>query len=71
MANPFRYRMWDGREVETTGADDRVQKVKGFNFDQCTSALAIPNLQKSVERAVHARLRLLGNPYLRQTGEES
>lgn len=60
MGNPFRHRMWDGMEVETTSADDRVKKVKDFNSDQCYAALTVRGLQKSVERAVHARLRSLG-----------
>ncbi|SDI52504.1 hypothetical protein [Propionivibrio dicarboxylicus] len=65
MSNPFRYRMYDGREVETTSADDRVKKVKGFSLDQCNSALSLPGLQKSVERAVHTRLRSLGVMHLK------
>lgn len=62
MANPFRYRLSDGQEVETMSADDRVRKVKGFTLEQCNAALAVPNLQKVVERAVFARLRQLGLP---------
>ena len=63
MKNPFRHRMWDGMEVETTSADDRVRKVKDFNLDQCNAALSVRGLQKSVERAVHARIRALGIPH--------
>lgn len=62
MANPFRYRLYDGKEVETVSASDRVEKVKHFNLDQCQAALAVPNLQKTVERAVHSRMRALGLP---------
>ena len=62
MANPFRYRLSDGKEVETMSADDRVRRGKHFNLDQCNAALAVPNLQKVVERAVFARLRALGLP---------
>lgn len=62
MKNPFRYRMYDGREVETTSADDRVKKVKDFSLEQCNAALAVTGLQKSVERAVFARIRALGVP---------
>lgn len=65
MNNPFRYRMYDGREVETTSADDRVEKVKGFSQDQCNAALSVSGLQKSVERAVRVRLRALGAPHLK------
>lgn len=60
MGNPFRHRMWDGQEVETTSADDRISKVKNFTLDQCNAALAVTGLQKTVERAVQARLRSLG-----------
>lgn len=60
--NPFRYRLSDGKEVETVSADDRVRKVKHFNLDQCNAALAVPRLQKVVEKAVFSRLRALGVP---------
>lgn len=60
MANPFKYRLSDGREVETVSADDRVKKVKGFNYDQCYAALAVRGVQKTVEKAVYARLRAIG-----------
>lgn len=62
MSNPFKYFLSDGREVETVSADDRLRKVKHFNFDQCQSALAVPHLQKVVEKAVFVRLRALGVP---------
>ena len=60
MGNPFEYRMFDGRVVQTITADDRAREAKKFTIDQCQAALAVPGLQKSVERAVRARLRLLG-----------
>ncbi|WP_418647240.1 hypothetical protein ACNQFN_18770 [Thauera butanivorans] len=57
MNNPFRYRLYDGIEVETTGADDRIRKVRSFSVDQCYAALGVRDLQKTVENAIHARLR--------------
>lgn len=60
MANPFRYRLSDGHEVETTSADDRIGKVKRFSLEQCNAALSVTGLQKTVERAVFARMRELG-----------
>ncbi|HRQ57633.1 MAG TPA: hypothetical protein PLN31_09450 [Azoarcus taiwanensis] len=58
--NPFRFRLSDGTEVETTSVDDRVRKVKAFSLDQCNAALSVAGLQKTVERAVLARIRALG-----------
>jgi hypothetical protein len=60
MKNPFRYRMYNGLEVETISADDRIEKVKKFSLEQCYEALAVAHLQKSVERAVFSRIRALG-----------
>lgn len=62
--NPFRYRLSDGTEVETMAADDRVRRVRSFTYDQCVAALAVPGLQKAVERAVHVRMRAQGVPCL-------
>jgi hypothetical protein len=40
-------------------AEDRIRAVRGFSAAQCESALKLPELQKTVERAVRSRLRML------------
>lgn len=40
-------------------ADDRIQVAKKFNREQCIAALGMPDLQKTVERAIQVRLRHL------------
>jgi len=40
-------------------AGDRIHAVRGFSAAQCEAALCLPDLQKTVERAVRSRLRML------------
>jgi hypothetical protein len=48
-----------GRPIraQIVSADDRIRAVAGFNSDQCTAALALPDLQKTVRTAVERRQR--------------
>lgn len=39
--------------------EDRIPAVARFDRAQCEAALKLPDLQKTVERALHARLRHL------------
>ncbi len=57
--NPFTATRYGDKQFYYVTATDRIQAVSGFNRDQCTAALAMPELQKTVERALHRRLKLL------------
>ncbi|MDR0717087.1 MAG: regulatory protein GemA [Azoarcus sp.] len=65
MTNPFKYNMC-GAEVETIAADDRIKAVKDFSAAQCIEALRVPFLQRTVERAIHARQRQLAREAMQQ-----
>ena len=51
--------MIHGHPCGAVDAQGRIDMVKRFNHEQCESALKIEGLQKSVEQAVHSRLRKL------------
>ena len=53
--NPFANA--NGYQVITV--EDRLQRVRNFNAEQCLQALAMPHLQKTVQQAVERRLRML------------
>lgn len=57
--NPFRAGVYHGVQTYITTADERVQRVRGFDRAQCLAALCVEGLQRTVERAVRARLRQL------------
>ena len=57
--NPFAAGVHDGMQTYYCTSDDRVRAVSHFDRGQCAAALQLDGLQKTVERAVHARLRHL------------
>lgn len=57
--NPFKTGSWDGVDYFAVTADDRVAMVRRFDRDQCTRALALDDLQKTVASALKRRLRKL------------
>ncbi len=59
MNNPFKGPRYDDMQTYHVTADDRIRAVKAFSREQCLAALAVPGLQKTVERVVQARLRQL------------
>lgn len=58
--NPFKGPCYEGRQLYHMTAEDRIRMVKDFNAEQCEAALSVPNLQKTVGRAIQVRLRKLG-----------
>ncbi|WP_418648854.1 hypothetical protein ACNQFN_11340 [Thauera butanivorans] len=59
MDDPFKTGCYGGIECFAVTANDRINRVKTFDRAQCQTALAMGDLQKSVERAVRIRLRQL------------
>jgi hypothetical protein len=57
--NPFKGPRYGEIQTYTLAAEDRVARVKRFDRRQCLAALALPDLQKTVARAVERRLRQL------------
>jgi len=47
------------RGYGATDAVSRIEMVARFDAAQCQAALAVPGLQKTVERKIHTRLRQL------------
>ncbi|MFO6209906.1 hypothetical protein [Pseudomonas aeruginosa] len=39
--------------------DDRLRALDSFNLEQCSAALSVPGLQKTVEKKLHSRIRQL------------
>ena len=56
---PFRTGTYNGHEVGHTDVESRLRVVKTFSVSQCLAALAMPELQQTVHRAVQRRLRKL------------
>ena len=56
QANPFIAPGWTYGAVDT---ENRLRAVEGFNLEQCRAALALPNLQKAVEKKLASRIRRL------------
>lgn len=55
--NPFFAGEYGGHRTYAMTADDRISRVRHFDRRQCLAALALPDLQKTVSRAVERRLR--------------
>lgn len=56
-ANPFVATVYGSHQTYHVTVDDRIAAVRRFDRAQCQAALALPDLQKTVARAVHSRLR--------------
>jgi len=60
MSNADPFLTWvNGYPCGAIDAQGRIYMVRKFNREQCEAALKVDGLQKSVERAVHSRLRKL------------
>ncbi|WP_237173003.1 hypothetical protein [Paracandidimonas lactea] len=57
--HPFYVATYSGRDCYEVAAEDRIRRVKHFDRAQCLAALALPDLQKTVVRAIERRLRQL------------
>lgn len=57
--DPFMTGEYNGHPVGAVSADDRLRMVRRFSLEQCQAALKLPDLQKTVEAAVHRRMRSL------------
>lgn len=55
--NPFLRHMPGGAIAGTTDAAGRIQDVRNFNYFQCQEALEVAGLQKTVIKAIRARMR--------------
>lgn len=55
--NPFLAATYEGGQFYDIVAEDRIRRVKHFDRAQCLAALALPDLQKTVTRAIERRLR--------------
>ncbi|MDU9392113.1 hypothetical protein [Pseudomonas sp. zfem002] len=54
--NPFNR---PGQEYGPVDTESRIRALEHFNVDQCRAALALPHLQKAVEKKLHSRIRQL------------
>lgn len=54
--NPF---IPSGREYGAVDTDSRLRALKDFDLEQCRAALALPGLQKTVEKKLQNRIRAL------------
>jgi hypothetical protein len=59
MSNPFKAGTYNGHATYHQGVVDRIHCVRTFDHAQCQEALTLPGLQRTVEDAIHARLRVL------------
>ncbi|WP_334046570.1 hypothetical protein [Burkholderia cepacia] len=57
--SPFLGPRYGDVQTEYCTADDRIRMVRDFDRVKCEAALEVPNLQKTVRRAVLARLKKL------------
>ncbi|HDR9585245.1 TPA: hypothetical protein QDC22_007521 [Burkholderia stabilis] len=57
--NPFRGPRYGAVQTIVGVAEDRIRMVRDFDRVQCEAALKVPHLQKTVRRAVLARLNKL------------
>lgn len=57
--NPFAAGVYCGHQTYVTSVDERVAWARTFDRAQCEAALRLPDLQKTVLRAVQIRLRAL------------
>lgn len=58
-ANPFLTTQYGDRWFGPVDAAGRLQMVAGFTAEQCTAALQVPGLQKTVRTAIERRQRKL------------
>lgn len=56
--NPFLSESY-GHVSGALDTKSRLDKVKRFNLEECEAALKVDGLQKSVEKAIHSRIRKL------------
>lgn len=66
MNNPFMREMPGGAVAGTVDAAGRIQDVRRFDRQQCLAARQVPGLQKTVEKAINARLRRIARQEARQ-----
>ena len=59
LEHPFKGPNYSGHQTYVMTANDRITRVKSFDRMQCLAALAMPNLQATVTKAVERRLRQL------------
>lgn len=59
MDNPFIAGLYGDIQTYHVDVGDRLLVVRSFNLSQCEAALALNGLQKTVEKAVRARIRKL------------
>lgn len=57
--NPFVANRYGETQAYVVGAEDRISRVCHFDRRQCLAALALPDLQRTVTRALERRLRQL------------
>ena len=63
QGNPFSRGIHNGIETQIVSTDDRVKAVRGFDMAQCAEARKLPDLQKSVVRALDVRERALAKAH--------
>lgn len=56
MANPF---IRPGQEYGAVDTESRLRAMESFDVNQCQAALALPGLQKTVEKKLRSRIRQL------------
>lgn len=56
QTNPFNH---PGQEYGAVDTESRLRALADFDLDQCHAALALPGLQKTVEKKLRSRIRLL------------
>lgn len=56
QANPF---IRPDKDYGAVSADDRLRALESFNLEQCRAALSVPGLQKTVEKKLRSRIRML------------
>ncbi|AZD92017.1 MULTISPECIES: hypothetical protein [Pseudomonas] len=56
QANPF---IRPGQEYGSVDTESRLRALENFDVNQCHAALALPGLQKTVEKKLRSRIRQL------------
>jgi len=56
QTNPFNH---PGQEYGAVDTESRLRALEAFDLDQCRAALALPGLQKTVEKKLRSRVRRL------------
>lgn len=62
-SNPFNQ---PGQEYGAVDTESRLRALEAFDLDQCRAALALPGLQKTVEKKLNGRVRMLEKRKLRE-----